>query len=179
MLGARFSKEVFALGLAVGLALALIDPLTRMLSDGPSSWLATATLPPRLPLDTAASYNLNFVPYGIDRGFCNRASVTQDLKRDLVQAASLLVDSTIGAKMDEADQQCVSSVLEYAPDRRQILWRNSNSGLTYTVIATQTYQTDRGVYCRDYRAHTTINGQPQDVEERACRQPSGTWSVVR
>ncbi len=178
MLGARFSKEVFALGLAVGLALALIDPLTRLLSDGPSSWLTTA-LPLRVPLDTAATYNLNLVPYGIDRGFCNRAGVTRDLKRGAVQAASLLVDSTIGAKMDEADQQCVSSVLEYAPDQRQILWRNSNNGLTYTVIATQTYQTDRGIYCREYRAHTMINGQPQDVQGRACRQPSGTWSVVR
>lgn len=177
MLGVRFSKEVFALGLAVGLAFSLVEPLTRMLTDGPSSWSSTAV--PRSPLDTAASYNLNLVPYGIDRGLCDRASISQDLRAGVVPAASLLVGSTMGAKMDEVDQQCVSSALEYAPDRRQILWRNPNNGLTYTVIATQTYQTDQGVYCRDYDAHTVINGQPQDIHEHACRHPSGTWSVVR
>lgn len=177
MLGVRFSKEVFGLGLAVGLAFSLVEPLTQMLSDGPSSW--SSALPRDASGTAAASYTLNLVPYGIDRGLCDRTSIAQDLKAGVVAAASLLVGSTIGAKMDEVDQQCVSGALEYAPDHRQIMWRNPNNGLTYTVIATQTYQTDQGIYCRDYDAHTIINGQPQDIREHACRQPSGTWSVVR
>ena len=177
MLGARFSKEVVGLGLALGLALALAEPLGHLLSDGPSSW-STGALPAP-PRGKAATYNLQLVPYGIDRGFCDRTTVAQDLKDGIVPAASLLVGSAIGAKMDEPDQECVSNVLEYAPDRQQVLWRNSNNGLTYTVIATQTYRTDRGVYCREYSATTDINGRSQEVLERACRQPSGIWSIIR
>ncbi|MBV8535595.1 MAG: hypothetical protein JO128_08390, partial [Alphaproteobacteria bacterium] len=70
-------------------------------------------------------------------------------------------------------------VLEYAPDRQQVLWRNANNGLTYTVIALQTYRTDRGVYCRDYSATTNMNGRAQETSERACRMPSGAWSMTR
>ena len=178
MLGARFSKEVFGLGLALGVAFALVDPLTRLMNEGPSSW-SSATVASQAPGSAAVSYNLNLVPYGIDRGLCDRGNVAHDLKAGAVAPASLLIGSTIGAKMDEVDQQCVSSVLEYAPDQRQVLWRNPNNGLTYTVIATQTYQTDEGVYCRDYDASTVINGRPQAMQERACRQPSGTWSLAR
>ncbi len=179
MLGARFSKEVVGLGLALGLALALAEPLGRLVSEGPSSWSSSplAVSPPTGK--AAASYKLQLVPYGIDRGFCDRITAAEDLKDGIVPATSLLVGSTIGAKMDEADQECVSNVLEYAPDRQRVLWRNANNGLTYTVIATQTYRTDRGVYCREYSTTTNINGRAQETSERACRQPSGAWSVTR
>jgi len=178
VLGARFSKEVVGLGLALGLALALAEPLSRLVSDGPSSWSSSQlALPPQGK--AAATYKLQLVPYGIDRGFCDRITVAQDLKDGVVPATNLLVGSAIGAKMDEADQECVSNVLEYAPDRQQVLWRNSNNGLTYAVIATQTYRTDRGVYCREYSTTTNMNGRAQEASEHACRQPSGAWSVTR
>lgn len=177
MLGARFSREVVGLGLALGLAFALVEPLSRLMSDGPASWSTGPTLPH--PQGRIASYNLQLVPYGIDRGYCDRGTVGRDLKDGAVPAASLLVGNTIGAKMDEVDQECVSNVLEYAPDQQKVLWRNSNNGLTYTVIATQTYQTDRGVYCRDYSTSATVNNQAHETRETACRMPSGFWSVVR
>jgi len=177
VLGARFSKEVIGLGLALGVALALVEPLSRLLSDGPSSWSSGSIA--LQPQHKAAAYNLQLVPYGIDRGFCDRTTVAQDLKDGVVPPANLLVGSAIGAKMDEPDQECVSNVLEYAPDRQQVLWRNPDSGLTYTVIATQTYRTDRGIYCREYGTTTNINGRAQEALQHACRQPSGTWSVMR
>ena len=177
MLGARFSREVLGLGLAIGLAFALVEPITRLMSDGPSSWSSGPAPSPHQ--GRIATYNLQLVPYGIDRGFCDRGTVARDLKDGVVPAASLLIGSAIGAKMDEVDQECVSNVLEYAPDQQKVLWRNANNGLTYTVIATQTYQTDRGVYCRDYNASTTVNSQVQETRESACRMPSGLWSVTR
>lgn len=176
MLGARFSREVLGLGLALGLAFALVEPLSRLMSDGPSSWSSTTV--PTPPRGAAATYNLNLVPYGIDRGLCDRNAVARDLKDGMIAAASLLVGSTIGAKMDQTDQECVSNVLEYAPDQQRVLWRNPNNGLTYTVIATQTYQTDRGVYCREYSASAAFGSHVQSIAESACRQLSGTWSLV-
>jgi surface antigen len=177
VLGARFSKEVVGLGLALGLALALAEPLGHLMSEGPSSWSSGSVA--LQSHSKSAAYNLQLVPYGIDRGFCDRTTVAQDLKDGVVPAASLLVGSAVGAKMDEADQECVSNVLEYAPDEQQVLWRNSDNGLTYTVIAMQTYRTDQGVYCREYGASTYMKGRPQGTLERACRQPSGVWSVTR
>jgi surface antigen len=177
VLGARFSKEVIGLGLALGLALALAGPLSRLISDGPSSWTSGSLA--LQPQRKAAAYNLQLVPYGIDRGFCDRTTVAEDLKDGVVPPANLLVGNAIGAKMDEADQECVSNALEYAPDQQRVLWRNPDNGLTYTVIAMQTYRTDRGIYCREYSTTTNINGRQQDVPERACRQPSGIWSVTR
>lgn len=181
MLGARFSREVVGLGLAVGLAFAVVEPvghvISTMMNDGPWSWAAGSGA--AAPHHPAATYNLNRVPYGIDRGLCDRTAVGRDLKAGVIAPASLLVGSGIGARMDETDQECVSNVLEYAPDQQRVLWRNSNNGLTYSVIAMQTYQTDRGIYCRDYGASAAVNGQRQEIRQSACRQPSGTWSVMR
>jgi surface antigen len=179
--GAGFSKEVLGLGLALGVALALVEPLSRMISGAPSwpmTGPATGTLPARRTA-APASYNLHLVPYGIDRGICERAALAADLKDGLLAAPASLVGGVIGAKMDSVDQGCVSNALEYAPDQRRILWRNSNNGLNYTLVATQTYQTDRGTYCREYGTTAVVAGQPQDEQGQACRQASGVWTTIR
>ena len=178
MFGARFSKEVLGLGLALGLATALIEPIGRMVSNGPS-W---PTVGPRSPSEAvgshSATYNLQLVPYGIDRGVCDRSAVAADLRDALTPPADVLVGGVIGAKMDTVDQTCVSTVLEFAPDQRHVLWRNGNSGLTYTLIARQTFETDRGIYCREYSAGAAVGGQQQEIRERACRQPGGAWTAM-
>ncbi len=177
--GARFSKEVLALGLALGLVTALVEPIGRLVSSGPV-W---PTIGPKPLLQTAgtqrATYNLHLVPYGIDRGICDRSALAADLKDGLIPAANILVGSMIGAKMDAVDHGCVSTALEFAGDQRRVLWRNANNGLTYTLIAHQTFQTDRGIYCREYSASAVIASQPQEVHEQACRQPSGAWTMTR
>ena len=179
MFGARFSKEVLALGLALGLVTALVEPIGHLVSNGP----AWPTVGPKSLLQGAgtphATYNLHLVPYGIDRGLCDRSALAADLKDGLIPAANLLVGSALGAKMDAVDQGCVGSALEFAADQRRVLWRNANNGLTYTLIAHHTFQTDRGVYCREYSASAVIAGQPQEVHEQACRQPSGAWTMTR
>jgi len=177
LFGARFSKEVLGLGLALGLALALVEPISRIISDSPS-WLAARSLGTRPETSRAAGYQMHLVPYGIDRGVCDRSALAADLKDGTIPAADMLIGNVIGAKMDAVDQECVSHALEFAPDQHRVLWRNSNNGLTYTVIATQTYQTDRGVYCREYSASTVAGGQPLETRERACRQTSGAWTAL-
>ena len=181
--GARFSKEVLALGLALGLVTALVEPIGRLTSDGPA-WPTIGPRNLRGPVMASrganpGAYNLHLVPYGIDRGVCDRSTLAADVKDGLIAAADILVGGTVGAKMDAIDQACVSNALEFAGDQRRVLWRNGNSGLTYTLIAHHTYQTDRGTYCREYSASAQIAGQPQDVRQQACRQPGGGWSMSR
>ena len=179
MFGARFSKEVLALGLALGLVTALVEPIGRLISDGP----AWPTVGPRslvhAPGSSPGTYNLHLVPYGIDRGVCDRGTLAADIKDGLIASADILVGGTVGAKMDAIDQACVSNILEFSGDQRRVLWRNGSNGLTYTLIAHQTYQTDRGIYCREYSASAQVAGQAQDVHQQACRQPGGGWTMTR
>jgi surface antigen len=178
--GARFSKEVVGLGLALGLTLALAVPVSQMVFGTPG-WAPPSKSFPDLSrsLNADAGYNIHVVPYGLDRGLCDRGRLAADLKSGDVMPGDLLVSSAVGAKMDAVDQNCVGNALEFAPDQRQILWRNGNNGLTYTLVATQTFQNERGTYCREYDASTVIAGQAHKVHGAACRQPTGTWAAAR
>jgi surface antigen len=178
--GARFSKEVLGLGLALGLALALAEPVSRLIV-GTASWTPPSNgyrNSSRLP-SADAQYNIHVVPYGLDRGLCDRGRLATDLKAGNAVPADMLVGSVIGAKMDVVDQNCVGNAMEFAPDQRRILWRNADNGLTYTVVATQTFQNNGGTYCREYDASAVIGSQLQQVHGVACRQPTGTWAAAR
>jgi len=177
--GARFSKEVLALGLALGLVTALAEPVGRMMSDGPAWPTIGQRSLVHAPAAGRDTYNLPLVPYGIDRAVCDRSTLAGDLKDGLIASADILVGGTVGAKMDAVDQACVSNILEFSGDQRRVLWRNGNSGLTYTLIAHHTYQTDQGIYCREYSASAPIAGQAQDVHGQACRRPGGGWTMTR
>jgi surface antigen len=177
--GTRYSKEVLGLGLALGLTFALAVPVSRMIV-GTSSW------PPSDSYRSVSSsakgnvtYNIHMVPYGLDRGLCDRGRLAADLKAGTAVPTDSLVGNVVGSKMDVIDQNCVGDALEFAPDHRQIIWRNSNNGLTYTLVATQTFQNERGIYCRNYDASTVIAGQTHQVRGVACRQPAGSWAAAR
>ena len=177
MSGAKFSKEVLGLGLATGLLFALVAPVSRMISEAPA-WPA-AGLTRQFGQSSTAAYNLHLVPYGVDRGLCDRSAIASDVRRGLLIPADMLGGSAIDAQMDAIDHDCVKTALEFAPDGRRILWRNGNTGLNYTLVAHQTFQTDRGIYCREYTVSAAAGNRAQDVHEQACRQPSGSWALSR
>jgi surface antigen len=43
----------------------------------------------------------------------------------------------------------------------------------------RTYQAAQGQHCREYQQTVTIGGQPQQAYGTACRQPDGSWLIVR
>lgn len=158
---------------------------------------------PRLKQGAVDAYGLYRVPYGIDRGSCDRAAVAREVTAGkpatVTNAAagiaptqerigatmtiaggvgSAMVGNAIGRTMDAIDHHCVGRVLEYAPDRRGIVWRNADSGLDYTVMAIRTYVGAAGAYCRDYQATAMIEGRLQAHQVSACRQPDGSWRTV-
>jgi surface antigen len=141
------------------------------------------------------------VPYGIDRGRCDRGIVSSEVVGGVIGGAlggvagaqfgkgkgklaataggaiiGVLVGSAIGRSMDEIDQNCVGRILEHAPDRQRIVWSGERGG-DYTVTPLRTFQTD-GVYCREYQTAATIGGKVQHVYGTACRQPDGAWKIM-
>ena len=91
----------------------------------------------------------------------------------------VLVGGAIGRHLDEIDQNCVGQTLEHVPDGETIVWRNRERGGTYEVTPSQTYQRSDGRYCRDYVTEVLIDDRVQEAVGTACRQPDGSWKVVR
>lgn len=141
------------------------------------------------------------VPYGIDRGQCDRGIVSSEVVGGVIGGAvggvagaqfgkgkgktaatiggaivGVLVGASVGRSMDEVDQNCVGRILEHAPDRRRINWAGQR-GEDYAVVPLRTYQTD-GMYCREYQTAATVGGKVQHVYGTACRQPDGAWKIM-
>lgn len=149
----------------------------------------------------AMPYAVYPVPYGIDRGTCDRALLSRELIGGVVGGAAggvvgsqigkgsgkavataggvivgVLVGSAIGRSMDQVDQSCVGRILEYAPDRSPVRWYG-DSGTGYAVVPLNTFEQE-GRYCREYQTTARIGGQQQRVYGTACRMPDGSWKIV-
>jgi len=174
MLRLSFPKEMVFIGLALGLAAVAAEPVSRFLS-GSLPWKSA-------PIGSEpVTATLHYVPYGIDRGICDRAVLAGDLRSNARARGAVdntLVGTAAGAKMDSIDQNCVGRVLEYAMDSRRIYWRNPDNGFTYAVVPTRTFQDATGAYCREY--HTSASSGPvlQQVHGLACRRNDGAWRAT-
>ncbi|MDP9109891.1 MAG: RT0821/Lpp0805 family surface protein [Pseudomonadota bacterium] len=138
------------------------------------------------------------VPYGIDRGTCNRQLVGQVIggatgaalgstigKGNGNTAAivggtiiGVIVGGNIGQSMDRVDQGCVGQVLEHAADGRRVAWVDPNAGVRYQVTPQRPYQNAQGQYCRRYLTDAIVDGRNRQVTGLACRQSNGAWQMV-
>jgi surface antigen len=91
--------------------------------------------------------------------------------------AGAYIGGSIGASMDEQDRWRANQALETYPDHRASAWQNPNTGNSYTVTPTSTYDTSSGP-CREYTTEAYIGGQRETIYGRACRQPDGTWQAA-
>jgi len=96
--------------------------------------------------------------------------------------AGALIGGEIGKSMDEQDKRIAElssqRALETAPSGKSVEWRNPDSGNSGYVTPTKTFRED-GKYCREYTHVVNIGGQSQKAYGTACRQPDGTWQIVK
>jgi len=94
-----------------------------------------------------------------------------------------LLGGAIGDRLDAADrkqaQAATQRALETAPAGTQVAWHNPDSGHSGTVTPTKTFQKSGGQYCREYQQTVTIDNQPHQAYGTACRQPDGSWQIVK
>lgn len=90
--------------------------------------------------------------------------------------AGAAVGGLIGKSMDESDRRRTARALETLPTGRASRWVNPDSGASYVVTPTRTYERRDGP-CRDYTVDAMIAGRPDRVVGTACRQPDGSWRV--
>ncbi len=84
------------------------------------------------------------------------------------------VGNRIGASMDEEDRRRAAEA-QYAAfeDGQRTEWRSPNGHYGYvTPRRSYSYQS---MSCREFEQTVYINGQPETMVGKACRQPDGTW----
>ena len=90
--------------------------------------------------------------------------------------AGAVIGGAIGRSMDETDQLKAAQTMETVRTGVSSSWQNPDTGNTYVVTPTRTYDTAEGP-CREYTMDATIGGRPEQVYGTACRQPDGSWRL--
>lgn len=97
--------------------------------------------------------------------------------------AGALIGQEVGRSLDQADRQMMERTaqqsLEYNETNRPSSWRNPDSGHSGTITPTRTYREPEGRYCREYTQTVMIGGEEQNAYGKACRQPDGSWKIVK
>jgi len=86
------------------------------------------------------------------------------------------VGGYIGQQFDSNDNENIQKTLETTPDQQETTWKNPDTGHTYMVKPTRTYQIASGT-CREYETEAIINNKREIIRGTACRHPDGIWRV--
>ena len=91
--------------------------------------------------------------------------------------------NNVGKSLDRADQlalrRSTDNALENQPSGTAVAWKNPDSGNYGTVTPKPSYQDSGGKYCREFSQTVTVGGKTEEAYGTACRQPDGSWKVVR
>jgi surface antigen len=97
--------------------------------------------------------------------------------------AGAFVGSEVGKSLDKADKAAMRNstqrALETAPSGQQVAWRNPDSGNSGTIVPQPAIQDNAGQYCREYQQTITVDGKSEQAFGKACRQPDGSWKIVK
>ena len=97
--------------------------------------------------------------------------------------AGALIGQSVGRSLDRADRLAMRQNAQYALEntrtQQTTTWHNPDSGHHGSITPVKTYQTNAGQYCREYIQKVYIAGKEQQAYGTACRQPDGTWKIIR
>jgi surface antigen len=91
--------------------------------------------------------------------------------------AGMAIGGSIGRSMDDADRLKTAHALETVRTGVPSTWKNPDTGNTYQVVPTRTYDSAQGP-CREYSIDALIGGKSEKVYGSACRQADGSWKVA-
>ncbi len=90
-------------------------------------------------------------------------------------AIGALLGYAIGNELDKADQANISAAYENSPDGRTSRWTNPNTGNEFAVTPQNTYKNNYNQDCREAEILATIDGKPEKIIQKACRDQYGNW----
>jgi surface antigen len=94
-----------------------------------------------------------------------------------------IAGGAIGKQLDERDRllmaRTTQTSLEKAPSGRRTAWRNPDTGHSGTVTPEPSYKSSSGDTCRPYTQTIQVGGKSETAKGSACRNPDGTWRIIR
>jgi surface antigen len=91
-----------------------------------------------------------------------------------------LIGGEIGRALDARDRAEMERSTQYALENSQETpWKNPETGNYGRTIPKKSYRTAEGRYCREYQQMVVIGGREQEAYGTACRQPDGSWKIVK
>ncbi len=88
------------------------------------------------------------------------------------------IGGSVGRSMDDTDRLKVAHSLETVRTGVVTSWRNPDTGHTYEMVPRRTFE-QAGAPCREYQVTANIGGREEQIYGTACRQPDGSWKVIR
>lgn len=107
--------------------------------------------------------------------------------KSLATGAGFLIGAVIGANigrhLDESDERRAQLVLEDNKTGERSSWVNPDTQNRVSVTPTRTFKKrsgrHQGRYCREYQTEVIVGGKRHDAYGTACRQPDGSWEIVK
>jgi surface antigen len=97
--------------------------------------------------------------------------------------AGAMIGREIGSSLDRADRIEMERTAQYSLEHDRTgetrTWKNPDSGHHGSVTPKKTYQSAEGKYCREYQQTVIIGGEEHQAYGTACRQPDGSWKIVK
>ncbi len=94
-----------------------------------------------------------------------------------------LLGGAIGKQLDERDKllmaRTTQSSLETGRTGQASEWRNPDSGHRGTITPQPAYKSSSGQNCREFTQTIHIGGKSETAKGTACRNPDGTWRIIR
>jgi surface antigen len=94
-----------------------------------------------------------------------------------------LLGGAVGSALDQRDKQMAykaqQSALETTRTNETGSWRNPDTGHYGSYTPVKTYESTSGQYCREYQEKVVIDGKTSSAYGTACRQPDGSWKIVK
>jgi len=93
-----------------------------------------------------------------------------------------LIGSEIGRQLDEADRIRANEAINRAHSAQigqTITWNNPQTGNYGTVTPTREGTSSTGAYCREFQQTIVVGGKSEQGYGTACRQPDGSWQIVK
>ena len=91
--------------------------------------------------------------------------------------------NSLGKSLDRADRTYASQAQQQAyqaPIQQPIAWNNPQSGNSGTITPVREGTNTRtNEYCREYQTTVNVGGKSESAYGTACRQPDGSWRVVK
>ena len=93
-----------------------------------------------------------------------------------------LIGSEIGRSMDNSDRYWANRAIRESYTARigePVRWTNPKTRNSGTVVVLRDGASAVGLYCREFQQRITLDGRVAIGTGIACRQPDGTWRIMR